>query len=108
MSDAGERARAAREALRQEREAAAARAGKAATGDLTDPAQRREFARLAMLDEATHVGRDQLRDHVRTQHPDLEVGEVTAIVNDLDHLIRTATVTITWPHETAPGEGHHA
>lgn len=64
--------------------------------DLTDPAQRREFARLSILDEATHVSRDSLRDHVRDQHPGLAENAVTAIVDELDHLIGVAVVTVSW------------
>lgn len=92
------------EAAAQDLAARVGQSGQHRMSNLTDPAQRREFARLTMLDEATHISRDQLRDHVHSQHPDLEEGEVTAIVNDLDHLIRSATVTIAWPHEIAPGE----
>jgi hypothetical protein len=64
--------------------------------DLTDPVQRREFARLSMRDEAMHISRDSLRDHVHDQHPDLDEEAVTAIVNDLDRLIGAATVIIEW------------
>jgi hypothetical protein len=64
--------------------------------DLTDPAQRRDYARVSMLDAATHISRDSLRDHVHDQHPDLNEEAVTAIVNDLDRLIGSAVVTIGW------------
>jgi hypothetical protein len=72
--------------------------------DLTDPAQRRAFARLSILDEATHISRDSLRDHVHNQHPHLDEDAVTEIVNDLERLVRSAAVAITWPgDETVEG-----
>jgi hypothetical protein len=67
--------------------------------DIATEEGRRTIAQFLMVDYARDITRDNLRQYLAEERPELAEEQIQDALRDLIHLIRSAEVAISWPDE---------